>query len=742
VGEPKLFSTTSDSSPLVAEGSEPNAHDLAQKILPAHYINRELSWLEFNARVLEEAQDESTPLLERVKFLSIFSSNLDEFFMVRVAGLREQSFQKGAPQDFNPDMMRAISQLEAICQQTHHLVSEQYDCLTSSVLPALEQEGIQIVSQKEIGSDEDLDRFFQETVFPIITPMAIDPSHPRPRYHNRAVYLGAMLKRRKGLGPKKLFAVVQIPRVLPRLVLLKSPEAGCYRFAFLEDLVATRLPELFGGFEIRTMAAFRITRDSDIDLIEQEADDMLQMIEKRLKARHRTDAVRLEISADADDELVQMIVEQEHIRSDREGESDYHEVYRIPGPVDLTGLLGVTQLPNLEHLRDPPYKPTKPRGLRQQGEDLFDAIARRDILLHHPYDSFSPVVDFVNSAAVDPKVLAIKQTLYRTSGDSPVVRALMQAAEEGKHVTALVELKARFDEEANVSWARQLERSGVHVIFGFLDLKTHCKVSLVVRQEDSGVRRYAHLSTGNYNPTTAKIYTDLGLFTTDEDIVEDASALFNLLTGYSQGHQWRKLVVAPDELHRKTIDLIEEQMKVAMAGKPSRIFAKLNSLVDYDVIESLYRASQAGVPIELLVRGICCLRPGIEGISDNIRVTSIVDRYLEHSRIFVFGSGSHPKVFLSSADWMPRNFHRRVEVMFPIKATNLKKRILSELIPNFTNDNVKARVLQSDGSYRRVKSGTPKFRCQEKLMRMHSDETSAKKTQITDPNVRLYDASK
>ena len=525
-------------------------------------------------------------------------------------------------------------------------------------------------------------------------------------------------------------------------MLLKSPEAGCYRFAFLEDLVATRLPELFGGFEIRTMAAFRITRDSDIDLIEQEADDMLQMIEKRLKARHRTDAVRLEISADANDELVQMIVEQEHIRSDRQGESDYHEVYRVPGPVDLTGLLGVAQLPNLEHLREPPYKPTKPRGLRRQGEDLFDAIARRDILLHHPYDSFSPVVDFVNSAAVDPKVLAIKQTLYRTSGDSPVVRALMQAAEEGKHVTALVELKARFDEEANVSWARQLERSGVHVVFGFLDLKTHCKVSLVVRQEDSGVRRYAHLSTGNYNPTTAKIYTDLGLFTTDEDIVEDASALFNLLTGYSQGHQWRKLVVAPDELHRKTIDLIEDQIKMAMAGKRSRIFAKLNSLVDYDVIESLYRASQAGVPIELLVRGICCLRPGIEGISDNIRVTSIVDRYLEHSRIFVFGSGSHTKVFLSSADWMPRNFHRRVEVMFPIKAANLKKRILSELIPNFINDNVKARVLQSDGSYRRVKSGTPKFRCQEKLMRMHSDEASAKTTQITDPNVRLYDVSK
>lgn len=742
MGEPKLFSTTSASSPSAAEGSEPNTHDLAEKILPAHYINRELSWLEFNARVLEEAQDESTPLLERVKFLSIFSSNLDEFFMVRVAGLREQSFQKGAPQDFNPDMMRAISQLEAICRQTNHLVGEQYDCLTSSVLPALEQEGIQIVSQKEIGSDEDLDRFFQETVFPIITPMAIDPSHPRPRYHNRAVYLGAILKRRKGLGPKKLFAVVQIPRVLPRLVLLKSPEAGCYRFAFLEDLIATRLPELFGGFEIRTMAAFRITRDSDIDLIEQEADDMLQMIEKRLKARHRTDAVRLEISADANDELVQMIVEQEHIRSDRQGESDYHEVYRVPGPVDLTGLLGVAQLPNLEHLREPPYKPTKPRGLRRQGEDLFDAIARRDILLHHPYDSFSPVVDFVNSAAVDPKVLAIKQTLYRTSGDSPVVRALMQAAEEGKHVTALVELKARFDEEANVSWARQLERSGVHVVFGFLDLKTHCKVSLVVRQEDSGVRRYAHLSTGNYNPTTAKIYTDLGLFTTDEDIVEDASALFNLLTGYSQGHQWRKLVVAPDELHRKTIDLIEDQIKMAMAGKRSRIFAKLNSLVDYDVIESLYRASQAGVPIELLVRGICCLRPGIEGISDNIRVTSIVDRYLEHSRIFVFGSGSHTKVFLSSADWMPRNFHRRVEVMFPIKAANLKKRILSELIPNFINDNVKARVLQSDGSYRRVKSGTPKFRCQEKLMRMHSDEASAKTTQITDPNVRLYDVSK
>ena len=382
--------------------------------------------------------------------------------------------------------------------------------------------------------------------------------------------------------------------------------------------------------------------------------------------------------------------------------------------------------------------PQAPRGLRwRRGDELFSAIARRDILLHHPFDSFDPVVDFINTAAHDPKVLAIKQTLYRTSGDSPITRALMQAAENGKHVTALVELKARFDEERNVTWARQMERSGVHVVFGFLDLKTHCKVALVVRQDGDRLRRYVHMGTGNYNPTTGKLYTDLGLFTADEDIGEDASALFNLLTGYSQGHAWRKLVVAPEDLHRRTIELIEEQIERAKSGKPSRIFAKLNALVDYRVIESLYRASQAGVPVELVVRGICGLRPGLPGISENIRVTSIVDRFLEHSRIYVFSPGDEAKVFLSSADWMPRNFHRRVEVMFPVEAAEPRSRILNEIIPCYQRDNVKTRVLQSDGTYVRYKpkAGEPPHRCQSELLELRPGFSVSGTTVVTENGI-------
>ncbi len=687
-----------------------------QAFQPDHYINRELSWLEFNARVLEEAQDPTTPLLERVKFLSIFSSNLDEFFMVRVAGLREQAFASEAPQDYNPDGLKAISQLRHISARTRQLVVDEYRCWSDSVLPALAQEGIVLAPLTEVKNTSHLDKFFQETVFPIITPMAIDPSHPRPRYHNRSLYIGLMLRRRSGVGPKRLFAVVQLPQVLPRLVRAHPDENT---FVFLEELVASRLPELFGGHEVLTSAPFRITRDSDLDLIAQEADDMLRLIEERLKERRRKDAVRLEIAQQASDELVELIVDQEELRvgSPRDPQS-YNEVYRIPGPLDLTGLLKLHSLPDCEQLRDLPFVPRISTGLRRHGEDIFSAISRRDILLHHPYDDFSPVVEFVQRAAQDPEVLAIKQTLYRTSGDSPIVQALTEAAEAGKHVTAMVELQARFDEEANVGWARRLEQAGVHVVYGFMDLKTHCKVSMVVRQEDDVVKRYVHLGTGNYHPATARLYTDLGLFTSDEDIGADASALFNLLTGYSQGYVWRKLVVAPTDLHRRTIELIDEQAELARRGKPSRIFAKLNSLVDHKVVDALYRASQAGVPIQMVVRGICCLRPGIKGVSETIQVTSIVDRFLEHSRIFVFGPDETAKVFLSSADWMPRNFYRRVEVMFPIESPPLRKQIIQELLPTFLRDNVRARQLQSDGTYVRVKAkrGESPFRSQQELL--------------------------
>lgn len=665
-----------------------------------HFINRELSWLEFNARVLEEAEDPTNPLLERVKFLAIFSSNLDEFFMVRVSGVREQAFGDGAPQDYAPDGLRAITQLQRVAHRTQELVAQQYRCWNEQIRPQLAEQGVSILGHHELNDAQrvTLDKFFHERAFPILTPMAIDPSHPSPLFHNRQLYLAAILRRSRGLGPKQLFAVVQLPQVLPRLVSVSQGEP--LQYILLEEVIAAKLPELFGGFEILDWTTFRITRDSDIEMLEQESDDMLRLIEDRIKARQRGDAVRLEVAVGANEELVRRLVEEESLRDSQDKSPDaYSEIYRIPGPVDLTALMELVQVPDRHLLRDPPFSPQSPRGVRWRRDDLFETIARRDILLHHPFDAFDPVVDFITAAAKDPKVLAIKQTLYRTSGDSPITRALMQAADNGKHVTALVELKARFDEERNVGWARQMERGGVHVVFGFLDLKTHCKLSLVVRQEGSTLRRYVHLGTGNYNPTTALVYTDLGLFTADEDIAEDASALFNLLTGYSQGHQWRKLVVAPEDLHRRTLELIEEQIERARSGRPSRIFAKLNALVDHRVIESLYRASQAGVPIELVIRGVCCLRPGLPGISENIRVTSIVDRFLEHSRIFVFSPDEEAQIFLSSADWMPRNFYRRVEVMFPIEASELKQRVLQEILPIYHRDNTKARILGSDGLY-------------------------------------------
>jgi polyphosphate kinase len=500
---------------------------------------------------------------------------------------------------------------------------------------------------------------------------------------------------------------------------------GQHRFVLLEDLVAARLSQLFGGFTVLSWTTFRITRDSDLELLEQESDDMLKLIEERLKARQRGQAVRIEVSArSADDSVARTIIEDEQLH-DGLGES-YGEVYRIEGPLDLTCLWELHKLPGYPHLHDQPFTPRMPRGLRR-GDDLFAEIASHDVLLHHPYESFDPVVEFVTRAAADPRVLAIKQTLYRTSGDSPISRALIAAAESGKHVTALVELKARFDEANNVSWARQMERAGVHVVFGFLDLKTHCKLSMVVRNEGHGLRRYVHLGTGNYNPTTALLYTDLGLFTADEQIAEDASALFNLLTGYSQGHAWRKLIVAPNDLHRRTIELIEEQTERARAGQPARIFAKMNSLVDHQVIEALYRASQAGVPIDIVSRGICSLRPGVPGLSETIRVLSVVDRFLEHSRIYIFGEGEDAQVFLSSADWMPRNFFRRVEVMFPVLAAELRTRILDEIIPTYLADNTRARLLDADGVYHlpHPRPGEAAHRCQVEFMERASRESES-----------------
>lgn len=681
---------------------------------PECFINRELSWLDFNLRVLEEAENVANPLMERLKFLAIFSSNLDEFFMVRVSGVREQAFGESAPQDTPPDGTGPLEQLRRIADRTQELVARQYRCLQESIAPAMVAEGFKLVRYGDLDEQQltRVERFFNERALPILTPMAVDPAHPSPRYHNRGLYIGAQLEQEKGLGPKRLFAVVQVPQVLPRFVNVGCDIPGQHRFVLLEDLVAARLSQLFGGFTVLSWTTFRITRDSDLELLEQESDDMLKLIEERLKARQRGQAVRIEVSArSADDSVARTIIDDEELHDGR-GES-YGEVYRIEGPLDLTCLWELHKLPGYPLLHDPPLTPRMPRGL-QRGDDLFAEIASHDVLLHHPYESFDPVVEFVTRAATDPRVLAIKQTLYRTSGDSPISRALIAAAESGKHVTALVELKARFDEANNVSWARQMERAGVHVVFGFLDLKTHCKLSMVVRNEGHGLRRYVHLGTGNYNPTTALLYTDLGLFTADEQIAEDASAVFNLLTGYSQGHRWRKLIVAPNDLHRRTIELIDEQTERARSGRPSRIFAKLNSLVDPHVIEALYRASRAGVPIDIVPRGICSLRAGVPGLSETIRVRSIIDRFLEHSRIYIFGPDEDAKVYISSADWMPRNFFRRVEIMVPIETPALVTRILREIVPVYLADNTRARVMTPDGSFRLIQPapGEPAVRCQ------------------------------
>ena len=676
-----------------------------ETLLPEHFINRELSWLEFNARVLEEAEDKKNPLLERVKFLAIFASNLDEFFMVRVAGLREQAFGEMLPQDPPADGLKPLAQLQQISRRTEQLVAQQYACWNGSILPALSAAGIHFHAVKDLDTRQlkSLDKYFRQSVFPVLTPMAIDPSHPSPRFHNRGLYLAAMLERLSGVGPARLFAVVQVPQVLPRFVAVEPEEPT--QFVFLEDLIASRLPDLFGGYRIVDHATFRVTRDMDISLLEQEADDLLRSIESRLRARQRTEAVRLEISAGMNSSILKMLVTEEELHHDTKSIGEgYNEVYEIGGPLDMSSLFELAPLVGRDDLREPPLVPRPPVGLRDY-DDLFAEIAAKDILLHHPYDSFAPVLDFIELAARDPQVLAIKQTLYRTSGDSPIVRALAEAAENGKHVTALVELKARFDEANNITWARHLERAGVHVVYGFMNLKTHCKLAMVVRKEGKKVRRYVHLSTGNYNPNTALAYTDLGLFTADKAMADDVSALFNFLTGYSQNHEWQKLVVAPHDLKRRTIELINEQTQRAREGKRARIFVKLNSLVDRHTIEALYRASQAGVSVDLMVRGICCLRPELPGISENIRVMSIVDRFLEHSRIMVFGDGPKQQVFLSSADWMPRNYERRVEVMFPIEAEDLRNRITDEIIPAYLKDNCRMRVLNSDGTYTRFSEG-------------------------------------
>src|SRR4051812_46269203 len=661
---------------------------------PEHYLNRELSWLEFNSRVLEEAADPSNPCLERVKFLSIVSSNLDEFFEIRVAGLQEQLYAGLEPQDFPADGLAPTEQLTRIDQRVHQLVADQYRLLHTELSGDLQTSGIEWVQLGDLSRSERayVDALFANSIYPVLTPLAIDPGHPFPHVHNKSLNIALLVERKHANQLQELFAVVQVPAVLDRVVLLPgAPDR--VRFLLLEDVIAAHLGTLFGGFRVLGHTVFRVTRNTDLTIDEDDAEDLLQTIEEHLRQRMRGDAVRLEISHAADERFVQMLTGALDLQN--------RDVYRVLGPVDLTVLMALHRLDGFRVLKDEPLIPALPPAFAS-GSDVFDLLRRQDVLVHHPFESFSSVVNFIERAADDPQVLAIKQTLYRTSGGSPIIRALERAAQNGKQVTALVELKARFDEENNIGWARSLEHAGVHVVYGVVGLKTHCKASLVVRREPEGVRRYVHLATGNYNPTTARIYTDLGLFTARPEFGEDASELFNLLTGYSQGRRWRKFLVAPLGLREQVVELIGREGRNAELGRSARIIVKMNALVEPTVIDALYRAAQAGVKIDLIVRGTCCLRPGIPGLSENIRVISIVDRFLEHSRIFYFENAGDPEVFLGSADWMPRNFYRRIELMFPIEDPKLKSRLVNDILPVILKDNVKARMLQGDGTYLRV----------------------------------------
>jgi polyphosphate kinase len=673
---------------------------------PSFYVNRELSWLEFNRRVLDEALDPQVPLLERLKFLAIFSSNLDEFFMVRVGGL-QQKVQARIAQGSGADRMPPAEQLERIGQAVRQMVEQQHRCLMEEVLPALEREGIVLRGLKELTESDKQhlrERFVRE-VFPVLTPLAYDPGHPFPRLQNKSLNLAVLLQRPGQY--EGLFAVVQVPAVLPRFWPLPTDKG--HAFTSLETIIRMHLPDLFPGMKLDSAVVFRVTRNSDFEIDDDEVEDLLKTIEEEVRKRRQGSAVRLEIEADAPPDVEQFLIDRLDL--------DPIDVYRIPGFLDPTGLFQIHSLPGYPQLRDPHFVP-QPVAEFVQFSNPWAAIRARDILVHHPYESFSHVVDFIEAAADDERVLAIKQTLYRTSSDSPVVHALQRAADNGKQVTAIIELKARLDEERNIVWARELEKSGVHVVFGFIGLKTHCKVALVVRREDDGIRRYVHLATGNYNPQTARVYTDLGFFTCNADFCEDVSALFNYLTGYCELPQWRKLVVAPSRLQTFMVDKIEQETNFQKAGKGGRITAKINGLLEPVVVQALYRASQAGVKIDLICRGICALRPGLPGVSDNIRIITIVDRFLEHSRIFLFGNGGDPQVYVGSADWMDRNLSRRVEVVWPIEQANLKQRLIREILATSLADNVKARELLPNGTYRRLAqdSGLPRVRSQERFL--------------------------
>jgi polyphosphate kinase len=680
---------------------------------PAYYINREASWLAFNRRVLEEAQDENNPVLERLKFLSITASNLDEFFEVRVAGLVQQI--EDGHTEAGLDGLTLLQERDVVSRETHEFVDDQYLCWNEQLRPLLAENGIRVLSLHELDpkARDFVEDYCARELDLLLTPVTVDPAHPFPRVINKALCVAFLLRRRRR-SSMTYTGVVTVPRALPRLVRL--PSEGMVDFIFLADLVAHHASRMYHGYDIVSSAAFRVTRNSNLYLAEEESRNLLESVRTELHNRRKGDAVRLEIESDADPEII------ERLRTNFELEP--WQVFPVNGPVNLSRLFNIYEQTDHPELK---FKPFLPRELRltAKSQDLFEELRRHDVLLQHPFDSYDAVVSFIEAAAEDPRVLSMKQTLYRTSEHSLIVPALMSAASK-KEVTAVVELKARFDEASNIRWARDLEDAGVQVFHGLVGLKTHCKLSLLVRRDPDGVtRRYAHLGTGNYNTATARIYTDLSLITADPGITGAVHDVFSFLTAYAEHPNYDPLFVAPLDLAEHCLALIARETEHARHGRRAHIIAKMNALLDKNIIMALYRASQAGVQIDLIVRGMCALRPGVRGVSDNISVRSIVGRFLEHSRIFYFANGGQEEVYLGSADWMPRNLYERVEVIFPVKDELLRERVRREILESYLADNLKSRFLQKDGSYvrawraqgkRRPPSGLVAFSAQDFLI--------------------------
>ncbi len=675
---------------------------------PEYYTNREISWLKFNERVLNEARDKSIPLFERLKFLSITASNLDEFFMIRVASLKDMVNAKYKKPDIGG--LTPEEQLELLNPATHNLVNMQYSTYIRSLVPLLRQNGLNVVMKHEDLSEEQkvyADHYFMEDVYPVLTPMAVDSSRPFPLIRNKTLNIGALLSKREDKGIID-FAMVQVPAVLPRIVNLPNSDNGTRNVILLEEVIERNIEKLFLNYHVICAHPFRIMRNADLTIDEDEAEDLLKEIEKQLKKRQWGEAIRLEVEEGIDKRLLKIIRKELKIKLE--------DIYYINGPLDLTFLMKMYGMEGFDHLKTANYIPQAPKFLSLD-RNIFEQIREGDILLFHPYETFAPVVDFIRTAAKDENVLAIKQTLYRVSGNSPIIAALAQAAENGKQVSVLVELKARFDEENNIVWAKMLEKAGCHVIYGLVGLKTHSKITLVVRKEEDGIRRYVHLGTGNYNDATAKLYTDMGLLTCSEPIGEDATAVFNMLSGYSEPVTWNKLSLAPLWLKDKFLELIHREKENALAGRPAHMIVKMNSVCDQEIIAALYEASHAGVKIDMIVRGICCLQVGIPKVSENITVRSIVGNFLEHSRIFYFYNGGKEEVYMGSADWMPRNLERRVEILFPIEQERLKKALIDVLEVQL-EDNVKASIMQPDGNYvKKDKRGKTLINSQEEFCR-------------------------